>query len=123
MSGTILSMDPQLPETSKTPISPPNPTKKRRRELTNAEIRHFLLPRSILRIMNTPSWKAVPLAACEKARIYFSKELAESMDFDPEVDAFEHVGAYLTDKVLFFLRDRLQRRYHGKHLTLLFVAS
>jgi hypothetical protein len=119
-------MDPQLPETSKTPISPPNPTKKRRRELTNAEraeIRHFLLPRSILGIMNTPSWKAVPLAACEKARIYFSKELAESMDFDPEVDAFEHVGAYLTDKVLFFLRDRLQRRYYGKHLTLLFVAS
>ena len=74
--------------------------------------------------MKSPSWRAVPLATCEKARIYFSKELAESMkNFDPEVDAFEHVGEYLTDKVLFFLRDRLHRRYYGKHLALLFVAS
>lgn len=72
----------------------------------------------------SPSWKAVPLATCEKARIYFSKELAESMkNFDPEVDAFQHVGSYLTNKVLSFLPDRLQRRYYDKHLALLFVAS
>jgi hypothetical protein len=30
-------------------------------------------------------WRDVSLAACQKARIYFTSELAESMDFDPKV--------------------------------------
>src|SRR5215469_4492065 len=57
-------------------------------------------------IMPSSTWKDLPLAACEKARIYFSQELAEeTKQFDPEVDAAEHVGLYLTDKVIFFLHD------------------
>ena len=44
MSETTSSMDSRLPETSKPPIPLPEPTKKRRRELTNtqrAEIHEF----------------------------------------------------------------------------------
>jgi hypothetical protein len=72
--------------------------------------------------MPSSSWRDLPLAACKKARIYFSQELAESMDFDPEVDAPEHLGIYLTHKVLTFSHDRLLQKYYGKHLALLFVT-
>ncbi|KAN0080446.1 hypothetical protein V8E54_003650 [Elaphomyces granulatus] len=50
--------------------------------------------------MPSPSWRDIPLAACERARIHFCEEVAESMKyFDPEVGDSEHLGRYLTEKL------------------------
>jgi len=59
-------------------------------------------------VMTPASYQVRPIAACREASVYFSAELAESLKcFFPEVDHPQHVGKYLTDKVLFFLRGRL----------------
>ncbi|KAJ9150772.1 hypothetical protein NKR23_g3492 [Pleurostoma richardsiae] len=51
-----------------------------------------------------PSERKVILAACQKARMYFSPDIAESMkNFDPLVDVPEYLGEYLESKVLFRL--------------------
>jgi len=72
--------------------------------------------------MPSSSWRDLSLAACKKARIYFSQELVESMNFDPEVDGPEHLGIYLMHKVLTCSCDDLVRKYYGKNLSLLFVT-
>lgn len=72
--------------------------------------------------MSYSSWRDASLAACKQARVYFSQELAELMEFEPEVGAFEHLGQYLTQKVIFFLLDRQGRKFYSVHLALLFVA-
>lgn len=67
--------------------------------------------------MPSPSWRDISLAACERARIHFREELAESMKcFDPEVGDSEHLGRYLTEKVFLFLRRYQERKYYNKHL-------
>jgi hypothetical protein len=73
------------------------------------------------------SWRERP-CSLGKARTYLSQEVAEGVTgFEPEVDAAEHLGIYLTDIVLLFLLNKCYIKnlgcYNNKHLGCIKLTS
>lgn len=71
--------------------------------------------------MSNKYWRSVTLKACEKARDFLSPGIAEETKFfEPEVYLGEHLGDYLSGKIVFFLWHNRSRKYHNKHLAFAF---